>query len=73
MFPRVLEHRCQVLLRIDFTARRFGQQSNLLVDRGVALEGLATMGAQSGLGREGSKYGLEEYLEVKYVLIGGIQ
>jgi succinate-semialdehyde dehydrogenase / glutarate-semialdehyde dehydrogenase len=27
---------------------------------------------QSGLGREGSKYGLEEYLEVKYVLIGGI-
>ncbi|HSA71629.1 MAG TPA: NADP-dependent succinate-semialdehyde dehydrogenase [Burkholderiales bacterium] len=28
---------------------------------------------QSGLGREGSKYGLEEYLEVKYILIGGIQ
>jgi succinate-semialdehyde dehydrogenase/glutarate-semialdehyde dehydrogenase len=28
---------------------------------------------QSGLGREGSKYGLEEYLEVKYVLLGGIQ
>jgi succinate-semialdehyde dehydrogenase / glutarate-semialdehyde dehydrogenase len=27
---------------------------------------------QSGLGREGSKYGLEEYLEVKYVLVGGI-
>jgi succinate-semialdehyde dehydrogenase/glutarate-semialdehyde dehydrogenase len=28
---------------------------------------------QSGVGREGSKYGLEEYLEVKYILIGGIQ
>jgi succinate-semialdehyde dehydrogenase/glutarate-semialdehyde dehydrogenase len=28
---------------------------------------------QSGLGREGSKYGLEEYLEVKYILIGGVQ
>ena len=28
---------------------------------------------QSGLGREGSKYGLEEYLEVKYLLLGGIQ
>ena len=28
---------------------------------------------QSGLGREGSKYGLEEYLEVKYILVGGIQ
>ena len=27
---------------------------------------------QSGLGREGSKYGIEEYLEVKYILIGGI-
>jgi succinate-semialdehyde dehydrogenase/glutarate-semialdehyde dehydrogenase len=27
---------------------------------------------QSGLGREGSKYGLEEYLEVKYLLVGGI-
>ncbi len=28
---------------------------------------------QSGLGREGSRYGLEEYLEVKYLLLGGIQ
>jgi succinate-semialdehyde dehydrogenase/glutarate-semialdehyde dehydrogenase len=28
---------------------------------------------QSGLGREGSKYGIEEYLEVKYLLIGGLQ
>jgi succinate-semialdehyde dehydrogenase / glutarate-semialdehyde dehydrogenase len=27
---------------------------------------------QSGLGREGSKYGLEEFLEVKYVLVGGL-
>ena len=27
---------------------------------------------QSGLGREGSKHGLEEYLEVKYILVGGI-
>jgi succinate-semialdehyde dehydrogenase / glutarate-semialdehyde dehydrogenase len=27
---------------------------------------------QSGLGREGSKYGLEEYLEIKYILLGGI-
>jgi succinate-semialdehyde dehydrogenase/glutarate-semialdehyde dehydrogenase len=28
---------------------------------------------QSGLGREGAKYGLDEYLEVKYILLGGIQ
>jgi succinate-semialdehyde dehydrogenase/glutarate-semialdehyde dehydrogenase len=27
---------------------------------------------QSGLGREGSKYGLEEYMEPKYVLLGGL-
>ncbi len=27
---------------------------------------------QSGLGREGSKYGIEDYLEIKYVLIGGV-
>jgi succinate-semialdehyde dehydrogenase / glutarate-semialdehyde dehydrogenase len=27
---------------------------------------------QSGLGREGSKYGMEEYLEVKYILLGGL-
>jgi succinate-semialdehyde dehydrogenase/glutarate-semialdehyde dehydrogenase len=27
---------------------------------------------QSGLGREGSKYGIEDYTEVKYVCIGGI-
>jgi succinate-semialdehyde dehydrogenase/glutarate-semialdehyde dehydrogenase len=27
---------------------------------------------QSGLGREGSKYGIEEFLEVKYVCLGGI-
>jgi succinate-semialdehyde dehydrogenase/glutarate-semialdehyde dehydrogenase len=26
----------------------------------------------SGLGREGSKYGIEEYLEVKYLALGGI-
>ncbi|QKR99591.1 NAD-dependent succinate-semialdehyde dehydrogenase [Sphingomonas sp. CL5.1] len=27
---------------------------------------------QSGLGREGSKYGIDDYLEIKYVGIGGI-
>jgi succinate-semialdehyde dehydrogenase / glutarate-semialdehyde dehydrogenase len=26
----------------------------------------------SGLGREGSKYGIEEYLEIKYLAVGGI-
>jgi len=26
----------------------------------------------SGLGREGSKYGIEEFTEIKYVCLGGI-
>jgi succinate-semialdehyde dehydrogenase / glutarate-semialdehyde dehydrogenase len=28
---------------------------------------------QSGFGREGSKYGLEDYLEIKYLCLGGIE
>src|SRR5262249_7769646 len=27
---------------------------------------------ESGLGREGSKYGMDEYLEIKYLCLGGI-
>jgi len=27
---------------------------------------------QSGLGREGSKHGLAEYMELKYVCVGGL-
>jgi succinate-semialdehyde dehydrogenase/glutarate-semialdehyde dehydrogenase len=27
---------------------------------------------QSGLGREGSKYGIEEFVEIKYLCIGGV-
>jgi succinate-semialdehyde dehydrogenase/glutarate-semialdehyde dehydrogenase len=27
---------------------------------------------ESGLGREGSKYGIDEYLEIKYLCLGGI-
>ena len=28
---------------------------------------------ESGIGREGSKYGIEEFLEIKYVCMGGIR
>ncbi|WP_339135554.1 MAG: aldehyde dehydrogenase family protein [Candidatus Electrothrix sp. GW3-4] len=28
---------------------------------------------ESGIGREGSKYGIEEYLEQKYLCLGGIE
>ena len=27
----------------------------------------------SGLGREGSKYGIDDYLEIKYRCMGGVQ
>ena len=28
---------------------------------------------ESGIGREGSKYGIDEYLEIKYVCMGGLK
>jgi succinate-semialdehyde dehydrogenase/glutarate-semialdehyde dehydrogenase len=28
---------------------------------------------QSGQGREGSKYGLDDYMELKYICLGGIK
>jgi succinate-semialdehyde dehydrogenase / glutarate-semialdehyde dehydrogenase len=44
------------------------------VNAGIISTEVAPFGGvkQSGLGREGSKYGLEEYLEVKYVLLAGM-
>jgi succinate-semialdehyde dehydrogenase/glutarate-semialdehyde dehydrogenase len=44
------------------------------VNTGIISTEIAPFGGvkQSGLGREGSKYGLEEFLEVKYIQIGGI-
>ncbi len=44
------------------------------VNEGVISTEVAPFGGfkESGLGREGSKYGIEEYLEVKYVAVGGI-
>jgi len=27
---------------------------------------------QSGLGREGAKYGIDEFIEVKYICFGGV-
>jgi succinate-semialdehyde dehydrogenase/glutarate-semialdehyde dehydrogenase len=27
---------------------------------------------ESGIGREGSKYGIEEFMEIKYLCMGGI-
>jgi succinate-semialdehyde dehydrogenase / glutarate-semialdehyde dehydrogenase len=44
------------------------------VNTGLISNATAPFGGvkQSGLGREGSKYGLEDYMEIKYVCVGGV-
>ena len=44
------------------------------VNTGLISNEVAPFGGvkQSGIGREGSKYGIEEYLEIKYLCIGGL-
>jgi len=44
------------------------------VNTGIISMEVAPFGGmkESGIGREGSKYGLDEYLEVKYVCLGGM-
>ena len=44
------------------------------VNTGLITTEVAPFGGvkQSGIGREGSKYGIDEYVEVKYVCMGGI-
>ncbi|WP_456115309.1 NADP-dependent succinate-semialdehyde dehydrogenase [Skermanella mucosa] len=44
------------------------------INEGIISTEVAPFGGmkESGIGREGSKYGMEEYLEVKYLCMGGI-
>jgi succinate-semialdehyde dehydrogenase/glutarate-semialdehyde dehydrogenase len=44
------------------------------INEGIISTEVAPFGGmkQSGIGREGSKYGIEDFLEVKYVLLGGL-
>ncbi|WP_353232464.1 NAD-dependent succinate-semialdehyde dehydrogenase [Pseudomonas helleri] len=44
------------------------------INEGIISTEVAPFGGikESGLGREGSKYGLDDYLELKYLLMGGI-
>jgi succinate-semialdehyde dehydrogenase/glutarate-semialdehyde dehydrogenase len=44
------------------------------VNSGLITTEVAPFGGvkQSGLGREGSKYGCEEFVEVKYICMGGV-
>jgi succinate-semialdehyde dehydrogenase/glutarate-semialdehyde dehydrogenase len=45
------------------------------INTGIISTEVAPFGGvkESGLGREGSKYGLEEFLEIKYLCLGGIK
>ena len=44
------------------------------INTGIISNEVAPFGGvkESGIGREGSKYGIEEYLEIKYLCLGGI-
>ncbi len=44
------------------------------INEGIISTEVAPFGGMkaSGLGREGSKYGIEDYLEIKYLAVGGI-
>lgn len=45
------------------------------INEGIISNEMAPFGGikQSGQGREGSKYGLDDYLELKYICLGGIE
>jgi succinate-semialdehyde dehydrogenase/glutarate-semialdehyde dehydrogenase len=45
------------------------------INEGIISTEVAPFGGvkQSGLGREGSKYGLDEYVELKYLMMGGLK
>ena len=52
-----------------------GLESGIVgVNTGIISNEVAPFGGvkQSGVGREGSKYGIEEFLEVKYMCVGGL-
>ena len=57
-----------------FRAAEQMETGMVAVNSGLLSTEIAPFGGvkQSGLGREGSRYGIEEYLEVKYLLIGGV-
>jgi succinate-semialdehyde dehydrogenase/glutarate-semialdehyde dehydrogenase len=44
------------------------------INEGIISTEVAPFGGvkESGIGREGSKYGIEDYLEIKYLAMGGI-
>ena len=64
-----------------FSAQRYGKKTAEALEYGIVgiNEGIistevAPFGGmkESGVGREGSKYGIDDYLETKYLCMGGI-
>jgi hypothetical protein len=56
------------------TIRRWVARSQPGINEGIISTEIAPFGGmkESGIGCEGSKYGIEEFLEVKYLCMGGI-
>ena len=52
----------------NFFFRKVGVNTGLISTAEVPFGGVK----QSGVGREGSRHGLDEYLEMKYICLGGI-
>ena len=44
------------------------------INEGIISTEVAPFGGvkESGIGREGSRHGIEEYIEIKYMLMGGL-
>jgi succinate-semialdehyde dehydrogenase/glutarate-semialdehyde dehydrogenase len=64
----------QNLARVWHVAERL-QAGMVGINEGIISTEIAPFGGvkESGMGREGSYYGLQDYLETKYLLMGGLQ
>jgi succinate-semialdehyde dehydrogenase/glutarate-semialdehyde dehydrogenase len=51
----------------------FGNESNLLIDLYIYYILIKGGVKQSGFGREGSKYGMDDYVNMKYICMGGLK
>ena len=71
---KVIEHRFHPPLDIVDGAARILDPIIVGINTGLISTEVAPFGGvkESGLGREGSKYGIDEYLEIKYLCFGGI-
>ena len=81
--PRCCPTRSEYGLAAYFYSRDIGRiwrvaeglESGIVgINVGIISNEIAPFGGikESGIGREGSKYGIEEFLEVKYLCLGGI-